>query len=245
MGTCTSRIGGAGKVLLHESVFARVVRQHDAATARGQGRHGVVEGGAKQLQLLVDRDPQRLEHPLCRMSPAMAGGPGNRVADEVGELHRRRDRTRDDNRPGDAASKTTFTVVGEQPGEVVFGRVVDDVCGRGTVGRVHAHVERGVESIRETPASLVELPRAHAEVEEDPRDWLAVGHVCQDGSDAVEACSHDDGSSAERRKGGPCRSNRLGITVEADKAMGCRGGKHSGGMTPASDRGVENHAARR
>ena len=124
-----------------------MVGQHDAPAACDQRLHGILERWAEQLQLIVDGDAQRLEHPFRRVPAAVPGGAGNRSANDVRQLRRRGDRPCSDHRPGDPPSETPLAVVGEQPSEVVFGGVVDDIGSRDALGRIHAHVEWGVEPI--------------------------------------------------------------------------------------------------
>ena len=130
---------------------------------------GGVYGDRQHLELGVDRRPQSLEDPLGRVAPpAHRGGDGR--AHHVRQRQRRAHRPGGDDGGGDTPGEAGLPVQGEQAGQVLLARLVQVLGGRARLGPVHAHVQRGVGAVTETPLGPVELGRADAQVEQGARD---------------------------------------------------------------------------
>jgi hypothetical protein len=80
-----------------------------------------------------------------------------------------------DDRPRDLPRVALFAVPVKDLRELALVRVVHNVLRGQLRGRVHAHVERCIDCIREPAVRAVELHRRHAEVEEDRIGLHAVG----------------------------------------------------------------------
>src|SRR5439155_20729587 len=69
-----------------DPVLERVERDHGEATAWPQHLERGGERSLERAQLVVDRDPERLEDPLCRVTFTEPHGRGYRTLDRVHEL---------------------------------------------------------------------------------------------------------------------------------------------------------------
>ena len=69
---------GIPKGLLHEPVFERMERDHHHPPAGGEPSGRALQRDLQTLQLLVDRDPERLEGACRRMDPGRRILAGNR-----------------------------------------------------------------------------------------------------------------------------------------------------------------------
>jgi hypothetical protein len=121
-----------GERSLHDSVFERLVREHDHATAERQGANRSRYGPAENAELVVDLDAQRLEYALRGMAGALDGGGGCRDQ-EVDELAGPRE-------GGDLAGLDDLARIAR--GELLFAVFVEDaakvrlaVFGEDTLGR--------------------------------------------------------------------------------------------------------------
>ena len=157
-----------GEDLLRQAVLAGVVADHGAHAPDREVRQARRERRVELAQLVVDLDPQRLEHPARRVALA-AGRRRHGRRHHVGQLPRGGQRTGRHDRPGDAPGQPPLSVLTEECRQLVGGEAVDQVGGGGTGGRVHPHVERPVLAEREPPLGPVELGRADAQVEEHAR----------------------------------------------------------------------------
>ena len=104
----------AGEEGLDQPVLARVVGDHHAPPSRPQQVEGVLEGGGQLVELLVDGDPDGLEHPTGRMAAGAPGGGRDGLPHHVGQLPGGGQRAGGDDGPGDAAGEPPLAVVGEQ-----------------------------------------------------------------------------------------------------------------------------------
>src|SRR5829696_6682489 len=164
----------AALVLAHEpldlAVLERVEADHREPAAGAEHLEGGGERVLELAQLVVDGNSQRLEDPLGRMPVAEARRRGDRGPDDLDELARPLDRppaALASDRPRDLARVPLFAVALADLREVALAPFVDDLARRDRVARVHAHVERRVDGVREAALRPVELHRRHAEVEQD------------------------------------------------------------------------------
>ena len=94
---------------------------------------------------------------LRGMPAAATSGRGDRVLDDVRELGRRLDRTRDDDGLCDASGEALVTEAREDIRELLLGIAIDDV-GRGEVAvGIHPHVEGSVVAVAEATLATIEL----------------------------------------------------------------------------------------
>ena len=123
-----------------------MVAEDDEATARPQQLDGGRKAGLERVELLVDRDPERLEDPRRWVDPAPAWRPGGCGSpDDRRELLGRRDRRRSsglDDRPGDPPRKWLLAVAPEQGRQLGDVQRRDEVRRRHPPSRVETHVER-------------------------------------------------------------------------------------------------------
>ena len=153
----------------------------DPILERMEGDDGQPTVGTEQLErcrqralegaeLVVDLDPERLEHPLRRMTLAEPGRRRHRLLDRLDEVAGAGERllgAAPDDRPRDRARVALLAVTAEDLGQPPLVRLVHDVARGALGGRIHPHVERRVGGIREPALRPVELHRRDAEVEQD------------------------------------------------------------------------------
>ena len=94
------------------------------------------------------------------------------VGDDGGELRGRVDRSRRDDRLGDAVREALVGIAANHVGQALHVVSVDDVVRTERLVGVHAHVERSVVAVGKATLGEVELRRRHAQVEQRPRDLL-------------------------------------------------------------------------
>ena len=104
------------------------------------------------------------------MAVAEALGRGDRAPDRLDQLAGALERTlapAPADRAGDLAGIALFAVVAQDRGQLALAGLVDEVGSGFVPVRVHAHVERCVDRVREAALGLVDLHARDAEVEED------------------------------------------------------------------------------
>src|SRR6185312_16746394 len=118
---------------LDDPVLQRVEADHREPAARIQevdrGRQRILE----RRQLVVHRDPERLEDPLRRMTVAESRRAGNRGLDRVDQLTRALERLvapPADDRTRDLLRKALFAELPEDPDKLAFGCLIDELAGR-------------------------------------------------------------------------------------------------------------------
>src|SRR6266852_1817386 len=120
---------------------------HSEPATGPQHREGGRQRGLEGAELVVDRDPQRLEHALGGMSLAEAGRRRNGGLDRLDEIACSFERLllpAPYDRLRDLACIALLAVALEDRGQIPFCGLVDD-SGRAHVGTgIHAHVERRV-----------------------------------------------------------------------------------------------------
>ena len=124
----------------------------------------------ESAELVVHGDPERLEHTPRRVAVAEAPRGRDASADRVDELRRALVgplRAAADDGARDLAREALLAVAAEQLGELALVGLVDEVAGRERRGRIHAHVERRVDRVREPALGPVDLHARDAEVEQD------------------------------------------------------------------------------
>src|SRR5690242_18543872 len=155
--------------LLDDPVLERVEGDDGEAPARPQHLERGRQRALDRAELVVHLDAERLEHPLRRVPLAEAGGRRHRVLDDFDEiagalerllLPAPHDRTRD------LPRVALFPVALEDVREVALVGLVHELPRRVLGARIHAHVERRVDGVRETALGTVELHRRDTEVEE-------------------------------------------------------------------------------
>ena len=72
-----------------------------------------------------------------------------------------------DDGPCDAACIALLPVPGEDVGQLVLVILGQNPCGRQLLAGVHAHVQRGVLPVGESPVALVDLQRRQSQIHEN------------------------------------------------------------------------------
>src|SRR5439155_23691893 len=167
---------------LDDPILERVVAEDDEPAAGPEQVHCRREPGLQGVELLVDGDPQRLEHPGGRVdAPAGTWVDGHRPFDDRGELLRRLDLCRParvDDGPGDAAGVRFLAVSPEQRSEL--GRVQrgDELGGGHAATSIETHVERPAGPEPEAPGPVRELGAREPEIEEQAVDGAEARRRC-------------------------------------------------------------------
>src|SRR5206468_9112011 len=159
---------------LDNSVIERVVAEDDEPAAGPEQVHRRREPGLQGVELLVDGDPQGLEHPGGRMdAPANTWVDRHGPFDDRGELLRRLDRrgaARVDDGSGDAARVRFLAVAPEQGGELARVEGGDELGGGHAATSIEPHVERPARPEPEAPGPVGELAAREAAIEEQAVD---------------------------------------------------------------------------
>lgn len=143
---------------------------HDQPSPRTQRWNGCRKYTVQNVQLLIDGNPQRLKGSRCRMYPLATSTAGD-PHDDLTQLGGRFDwmvHPRTDDRSGDSTGLTLVTESPEDRGNLVLIEEVDQVAGRSPLSGIEPHVERRIESERETAVGLIELERGNSKVEKNP-----------------------------------------------------------------------------
>ena len=131
------------KRLPRRGYVERVVRQHDDASAHGEGVDRRGQRTPQDLELGIDLDPQGLEGPLGRIAAGAAGRCRDAGADQLHQACARLEgglAPFPDHRVGDATCKPLFAVLAQNAGEFP-GRVRVEHIGGGASGQIgRAHV---------------------------------------------------------------------------------------------------------
>jgi hypothetical protein len=122
-----------------------VERDDGEAPAGRQQVPGGVEAAVEAVELLVHRDPQRLEDALGGVAAGEQGGRGDGGAHHLHQVAGGGDRVlraAAHDGPRDLARVPLLAVGAHDVGEVALGRLGHQVGGGGAPGGVHPHVER-------------------------------------------------------------------------------------------------------
>ena len=146
--TGTSRRAGAAarrvaQPVLHDPVLGRVIGDHHEPPARAQRGDRGVEPLRERVELVVGRDPQRLEHQRRGIVAPAAADP--RLADhaqQVGRGAQRRALARGDQRAREPPRAAQVRIAAQPILELLGGRAAQQLGGVGPRARIHAHVER-------------------------------------------------------------------------------------------------------
>ena len=188
--------GLGAEVLLDDPVLERVEADDGDAASGPEHPHRRRERCFERAELVVDRDPQRLEDTLGGMAVAEAGGRRDRLLDRVGEVGRPLERplgAAADDRPRDLPRVALLAEALEDQRELALVGLVHELARRELGRGVHAHVERRVGGVREAALRPVELHRRDAEVEQDcVRLHVVGGQLAEDERElaAQEASLH-------------------------------------------------------
>ena len=88
----TARNGRRAKFLLYDPIFKRVKRNHDHTAAGADGSYGGIDKLLQALELIVDKNPQRLKRTRRRMNLTVTRPAGN-AFDRGNEIRRAVKRT--------------------------------------------------------------------------------------------------------------------------------------------------------
>ena len=177
-----------------------------------------------------------------RAPPAGAGR--DRVAHHLGELAGRGERTGGHDGVRDAPGEALLAVARDHRRQLGFVVAVHDRgCGQ-VLLRVHAHVERRVEPVREAPLTAIELRAAHTEIHEDRHDLLPLAVLGDQIAEQLESSVHHLDSRPEGREPGPSGRHGVGITVDPEQTDVGPGFEQERGMTAAADRAVDEQPGR-
>jgi hypothetical protein len=140
---------------------------HAAATAKPRGRSR--EQGIKAMDLVVDRDTQRLESARCRIDAAMTTD-ADRTFDYSAQFAGGFEWTtaaRLDDRACYPPRGALLTVGLNDVREAFLALFIDDIVGTECLALVHSHIERTVSPETESTRPIVKGKAAHAEVGEN------------------------------------------------------------------------------
>src|SRR6476646_69068 len=239
-----------GDEALDDPVLERVVAEDDEPAARPQEGARGGERVLECLELLGDRDPERLEDAGRGVDPAtdprVAGGDalderrqglggGDRLGLPLG-----------DDRPGGPRRLLLLAIAPEERGELGGVECREQLRGGHAARGVEAHVERAAGPEAEAPLAVRQLEAREPEVEEHPVDGAEAGlrgdrrelpevRLAQDES-IPESGLEATGDSGDGRP----------IGVEAEEAATRRGRLQDPlGVPTAADRGIALQAVRR
>src|SRR5262249_438715 len=150
------------------AVLEAVEGDHGHAPAAPQAARDGEQGRAQAFELPVDADAQRLEGARGRVEAVAARGTHG-AADDRPQLARAGDRSAlpsGQDGPRDAAGEALLAELVDEIGELFRGKPVDQVGRSLAAAAIHAHVEGAFPAEAEAPLRVVELLRAHAEVEQ-------------------------------------------------------------------------------
>ena len=154
----------------HDAVFERVETDDGKAPLGSKQASGGVQGGAQLLELAVHLDANRLEGSRRGMLAHVLFVARHDRGNEVRKVPRRRKglfRAPRDDRPGDRAREALFAVEVDHASDgLLIGRI-EPFRGRHARRRIHAHVERPLETEGKSARSVVDLRGGNADVEKD------------------------------------------------------------------------------
>ena len=125
---------------------------------------------------------------------------------------------RRDDPVGDPARELLLAPLPDDPDQVLFAVVVDDVGGGLAAAGVHPHVQGRVEGVGEAAFPLVELQGGDAEVHQDAVDFRET-QVLKDLRDFVIHGVDQVDAVREGRQALPCQGQRFLVAVDPDQVQ--------------------------
>lgn len=233
-------------------VFEGLIAHEHSHAAGVQPSHHLADDVFQGLQFAVDFDPQCLEGSFRWMSAGAAGCCRNGRVQEFYEAGRGSKRLFfpfAENRAGNLAGKSFFTICLEYPGQVSVTVGVEDVgCGE-IESAIHSHVEWCIDGVCKAALGLVQLHRGNTEVVKEARNAsfsnarveLAFLDEGLDGfidgvETGVEAAESVTKSSEAFVRLGQC----VGVAVESDHGRGWEGFQECLRVPSCSEGAVDN-----
>ena len=229
--------------LLRDPVLERVEGDDRETAAGAQRAHGGLEALLKILELVVDGDAQRLEHPRRGVdaTPTLGLHARDEATEIVGGEEGLARPSPDDGR-GDATRLGLLAELAERTAQLALVPAVHDICRRDAEVRVGAHVQWSFRAKAEASPLVCELERGETEVEEDPVEWretVTRGHDVE----KREVGADEDRALAETRENATSFCECRGVDIEADEAPARAGTFEDGlGVAARSDRAIEKAA---
>jgi hypothetical protein len=165
------------------------------------------------------------------------------VADDLGQLRRRRQGAGGDDGAGDTGGVAFVAQRPQDAGQLALAGLVDQVGGPQGPRGVHPHVERALAPEAEAALGAIELRRAHAQVEQGAAG-LGVPEFVEHRRQAVEpgvAQGHPVTETAQALARG---GQGVGVLVEADDHQVRVGLEQRLGVAAPAHRGVDDDAGR-
>lgn len=163
-----SNAGKLAKAMLDPPVFEGV-KGNECRAAIGPEQSGKAPEKPVQLpKLIVDCDSQRLKGPGRRVNAR--GRPWSRLLDDAGEDSRALNGPVGDDGANDATGIALLSVLAENPDQLLFVQVIDEIGGCPLRGRAHPHVQRTVVSKRKAALGPVDLRRGDTEIGQETID---------------------------------------------------------------------------
>src|SRR5207244_10136640 len=147
---------------LDDPILERMEADHREPATGPQHRERGRQRGLEGAELVVDGNPERLEHALGGMTVSKAGRSRNRRLDRLDEVARPLERIllpAPDDRLRDLPRVPLLAVTLENGREVPFRGLVDDSRGAHLGGGIHTHVEWRVSRVREAAFGTIDLHR--------------------------------------------------------------------------------------
>ena len=216
-----------------------VTQDHSPSPGR-QVTDGLGEGRADLVEFLVDRYAQRLEGALRRVPAAAAAAGGYGRAHDLGQLHGVAQRPARRDGPGDPLRVGLIAVAPQQVRQATRGPSVDDLLGAQHSTGIHAHVDRADSAVAEAPASIVQLHRTDAEVEEHARERIDIP-LGERRAQLIEATLLQPDPARKSLCGD---GQRLGIAIQPDAGQIGAPLQQGRSVAPGPDGGVEKDPRR-
>ena len=201
------------------------------------------DGTVQDVQFLVDLDPERLEGALRGVASGLGGTGGHHRTDLFDEFPGSGEGLLGASRHnpvGDAAGKLFFSPFPDDPDEVLFAVVVDDVGGGLAAARVHPHIQRRVEGVGEAALPFVQLKGRDAKVHEHTVDF-GESQVREDVRDFVVDGVNKVDPVREGRQPLPRQGQCFLVAVDADQVKVFKTLEEGLGVTAHAERGVDDH----
>ena len=149
------------------------------------------------------------------------------------------------NGPCDLAAVALLAVATEEVAELALGQFGQQVGGSLTAARIHAHIERRIDGVREAALRLIDLHRGDAEVEQNRVGLDALDRERAKAVDEIaleETHGHIGVRGAERA--GAVLDGRIAVNGDVGTAAVHDLGQHRG-VTAGAERAVDDgHAGR-
>src|SRR5262249_35328604 len=156
-----------GEEALYAAVLQRVEGDSRDHAALAQQSPGERQRAVELVQLVVDRDAQRLKGALGGMAASEASRRGHGRADCLVTLLRspdRRLRAATPDRAGDRTRVALLAELAQRSSEAALVPLGDDLARAQLLRGIHPHVKGCLVGVRETTLTSVYLHRRHAQV---------------------------------------------------------------------------------